>query len=220
MNPTKHSHDRSAGRLAYSGIPKRLLDLVAAAFLLVVTSPIMALAALAISLEGDGGVIFRQIRMGQGMKPFVCYKFRTMRPNAPGDCASAALENPERYITKVGRILRRFSIDELPQLVNVIKGDMSLVGPRPVILGERELIELRRQLGVYSVKPGITGLAQIRGRDNISIHRKAALDFQYTERLSLGYDIKLLGCTVLSVLGCRGVREGKAEPEEGKAADA
>lgn len=223
MNPTHHSPARrlprraiaeGRERISYSGAPKRILDILLTLLILVVLSPLMAAAAAAVALEGGGGVIFRQIRMGRDMKPFVCYKFRTMRSDAPADCASAALERPELYITRVGRLLRRISIDELPQLFNVLRGDMSLVGPRPVIVGERELIELRRRLGVYTVSPGITGLAQIRGRDCVSLHRKAALDCQYVGKMSMRYDLYLIFLTVFSVLGCRGVREGKASKEE------
>lgn len=196
----------------YGGIPKRLFDLTAAVLLLVLGAPLMLFAAVAVMLEG-GGIIFRQTRMGAGMKTFVCYKFRTMRRDAPPNCATSALERPERYITRTGAVLRRLSIDELPQLINVIRGDMSLVGPRPVIPDEKELIELRRSLGVYGVRPGITGLAQLRGRDCLADRRKAAYDAQYIERMSFGYDIRLLVGTLVSVAGCCGIREGKAERE-------
>jgi O-antigen biosynthesis protein WbqP len=195
----------------YGGICKRFFDIIGASVMLLVAALPMLAAALAIKIEGGGNVIFRQTRMGACMKPFTCYKFRTMKSNAPHDCATAKLENPELYITRVGAALRKMSIDELPQLFNVLKGEMSLVGPRPVITGETELISLRASLGVYSVKPGITGLAQVRGRDCLSDRRKAALDAQYIERMSLLFDIKLLCCTLVSVLSCRGIREGRAE---------
>ncbi len=196
-------------RPGYGGIPKRLFDIIVASVLLIVAAIPMLLAAMAIKLEGGGSVIFRQTRVGANMKPFVCYKFRTMRPEAPRDCASAELEHPERYITRVGAALRRMSIDELPQLFNVLAGDMSLVGPRPVIPGETELVELRRRLGVYSVRPGITGLAQVRGRDCISVRRKAELDAEYTRRMSFWLDIALLLRTFFCVIFCRDVHEGK-----------
>ncbi|NLW74684.1 MAG: sugar transferase [Clostridiales bacterium] len=196
-------------RQGYGGLPKRLFDIIVASILLILVAIPMLLAALATKLEGGGCVIFRQVRVGVGMRPFVCYKFRTMKPDAPPDRASAALEHPERYITRVGAALRRFSVDELPQLFNVLLGDMSLVGPRPVIPGETGLVELRRRLGVYSVKPGITGLAQVHGRDCISVSRKAELDAEYVRRMSLWLDIALLCRTFFCVIFCRDVHEGK-----------
>ncbi len=201
--------ERVAERL-YGGMPKRIFDILAASLLLVVAALPMLAAAAAIKIEGGGRVIFRQVRVGAAGKPFVCYKFRTMTNDAPSECASAKLENPGRYITRIGAVLRRTSIDELPQLYNVIKGEMSLVGPRPVIFGEGELVSLRESLGVYRVSPGITGLAQVRGRDCLTDRRKAALDAQYIERMSFLYDLWLLFATVISVLSCRGIREGRA----------
>ncbi len=218
MNEAKDGWELSLGkpiaparavRPGYGGLPKRLFDIVVASLLLILAAIPMLLAAAAIKLEGGGNVIFRQIRVGANLRPFVCYKFRTMRPEAPRDCASAELEQPERYITRVGTALRRMSIDELPQLFNVLSGDMSLVGPRPVIPGETELVELRRQLGVYRVSPGITGLAQVRGRDCITIERKAELDAEYISRMSLWLDIKLILRTFFCVIFCRDVHEGK-----------
>jgi O-antigen biosynthesis protein WbqP len=193
----------------YSGIPKRLFDIVFASVLIVLAALPMLAAAIAIKIEGGGKVLFRQIRVGAGLKPFVCYKFRTMKHDAPHDCATAKLEHPERYITRVGAALRRMSIDELPQLFNVLRGDMSLVGPRPVIPAECGLVSLRECLGVYSISPGITGLAQVRGRDCLSDRRKAAFDSQYLEHMSFFFDLKLLCCTVISVLTCRGIHEGR-----------
>lgn len=194
----------------YCGLPKRIFDVASALAGMILAALPMLLSAIAIMLEGDGPVIFRQLRVGIDRKPFVCYKFRTMTTDAPRECATAALEAPERYITRVGKFLRRTSLDELPQLVNVLRGDMSLIGPRPVICSEDELIDLRGSLGVYGIRPGMTGLAQVRGRDCLSNRRKAALDAQYLERMSFGYDIRLLARTMVNVICCRGVREGGA----------
>ena len=191
-------------------MPKRLLDVVLALAGLFISAVPMAICAAAIYIEGDGPIIFCQRRVGEDCRPFVCYKFRTMSVDAPSECATAALEHPERYITRVGRFLRRTSLDELPQLFNVLKGDMSLIGPRPVIAAERELIGLRDKLGVYHIRPGMTGLAQVRGRDQVSIRRKAAYDALYVERMSFGFDAMLLLQTLINVVGCRGIREGSS----------
>lgn len=196
-------------RPKYSGLPKRLLDIAVAASGLIIAAPIMVLCALAIWMEGGGSVIFKQRRVGADRRSFICYKFRTMSTDTPCECATAELDHPERYITRVGRFLRRTSLDELPQLFNVLKGDMSLIGPRPVIEAEWELVGLRDDLGVYSIRPGMTGLAQIRGRDIVSIRRKAAYDAQYVERMSFGYDFILLVKTLINVALCRNVREGR-----------
>lgn len=197
-------------RRGYSGIPKRILDIAVALAGLFIGALPMIICAAAIYIEGGGPVIFRQRRVGTDCRPFVCYKFRTMSCDAPPECATAALVAPERYITRVGGFLRRTSLDELPQLFNVLKGDMSLIGPRPVIAAESELIGLRDMLGVYHIRPGMTGLAQVRGRDQVSIRRKAAYDALYVERMSFGYDVMLLVRTLINVVCCRGVREGRA----------
>lgn len=197
-------------RSVYGGLPKRFLDILVALAGLFISALPMAICAAAIYIEDGGPVIFSQRRIGTDCRPFICYKFRTMSSDAPRECATAALKHPERYITRVGGFLRRTSLDELPQLFNVLKGEMSLIGPRPVIAAESELICLRDMLGVYHIRPGITGLAQVRGRDNVSIRRKAAYDAQYVERMSLGYDVMLLLRTLINVVGCRGVREGDA----------
>lgn len=201
-------HAQGSRSHGYGGLPKRIFDVVFALSGLMIAALPMLVCAAAIWLEGGGPVIFRQRRVGSDRRIFICYKFRTMKTNAPPERATAALEHPERYITAVGRLLRRTSLDELPQLFNVLRGDMSLIGPRPVIAAEEELIGLRDSLGVYCIRPGMTGLAQVRGRDSVSILRKAAYDAQYVERMSLAYDLQLLWKTLINVVLCRGVREG------------
>lgn len=170
----------------------------------------MLICALAIALEGGGPVIFRQWRMGADRRPFICFKFRTMTADAPHNCATAELCTPERYITPVGALLRATSLDELPQLFNVLRGDMSLIGPRPVICEERELIGLRDSLGVYAIRPGMTGLAQVRGRDSVPLRRKAAYDAQYMENMSFALDAVLLWRTLINVVNRADIREGAA----------
>ena len=197
-----------SARRIYGGVPKRILDIIFSVSGLLLFSLPMLLCAVAIAAEDGCPVIFRQMRIGADLRPFVCYKFRTMRCDAPHDRATSELRDAHRYITRVGAFLRRTSLDELPQLFNVLRGDMSLIGPRPVIPQERELIALRDSLGVYCIRPGLTGLAQVRGRDSVSVRRKAAYDAQYVQRMSFAYDVRLMAKTLVSVICCRGVREG------------
>lgn len=187
---------------------KRIFDILASLFLILVFSPVFLLIMLAISADSSGKVIFKQKRAGLYGKPFTFYKFRTMLPETPRDVATADLFYAHRYITPVGRFLRQTSLDELPQLINVLKGDMSFVGPRPVVLTERHLLELRRRWGADQVRPGITGLAQIRGRDQVHYRRKALYDRYYARHLSLRLDAKILFATVKYVLKREGIREG------------
>ena len=158
---------------------KRVLDIALSLILLIILSPVFAIVAIVIHIDSDGPIIFRQIRSGRYDRPFVIYKFRTMFTIAPSNIATAQLQQPQRYITQVGRFLRQTSLDELPQLLNVLKGDMSFVGPRPVIPAETYLLVLRRRYGISHVRPGITGLAQIRGRDELPPRTKALYDAEY-----------------------------------------
>ena len=196
---------------AYRGVPKRLLDIIISLFAIALTALPMLVCALAVYAESGGPVIFRQWRMGTDRRPFICFKFRTMTNDAPHSCATAELHSPERYITRVGAVLRATSLDELPQLFNVLRGDMSLIGPRPVICEESELIGLRASLGVYNIRPGMTGLAQVRGRDSVSIRRKAAYDAQYMEHMSLSLDARLLWRTLINVVNRSDIRDGAVD---------
>ena len=186
---------------------KRGADLVCAVLLLFFMILPMGLIALSVIISSPGGAIFRQTRVGKDGIPFVCYKFRTMRAEAPKSCPSSLLGKREQWVTPVGRFLRRSSLDELPQLFNVLKGDMSLVGPRPLIPCEERVHELRRRYGADRLRPGLTGLAQIRGRDELSDRRKAAYDARYARQMGLFTDAHILGLTLLRVLGRKGVRE-------------
>lgn len=186
---------------------KRVFDFIISLFALIILSPLFLLISLII-LIGDGKpVLFRQKRVGKNNELFTIYKFRTMKRGTE-NVASGKLENANAKITKFGRILRATSIDELPQLFNIINGTMSLVGPRPLIPEENEIRELREKYNVYTIRPGITGWAQINGRDNISLEQKALLDKEYVEKQSLGFDIKILVMTVLKVLRREDVNEG------------
>lgn len=179
---------------------KRLFDilasLVAGALLLL---PLLVIGAL-VWLESEGPAIFRQERIGKDGKVFTIYKFRTMKISAPRDVATAALENADQYITHMGAFLRRTSIDELPQLWNVLRGDMSLVGYRPLCVTETEVNAKREKLGVFAVRPGITGLAQVNGRNNITDEEKVRLDARYVRECSLKMDLICLVKTVMTVI--------------------
>lgn len=186
---------------------KRVFDFIISLFALIILSPLFLLISLII-LIGDGKpVLFRQKRVGKNNELFTIYKFRTMKRGTE-NVASGKLENANAKITKFGRILRATSIDELPQLFNILNGTMSLVGPRPLIPEENEIRELREKYNVYTIRPGITGWAQVNGRDNISLEQKALLDKEYVEKQSLGFDIKILVMTVLKVLRREDVNEG------------
>ena len=189
---------------------KRFFDIFASALLLVVLSPLFLVIMLAISADSAGGVIFKQKRAGLYSRPFTLYKFRTMYRSAPRDVATAELMEADRYITPVGRFLRQTSLDELPQLWNVLKGEMSFVGPRPVVLTEQTLLDLRAQWEADRVRPGITGLAQIKGRDELPIYRKALYDRYYARHLSFRLDWRILRYTVRYVLKREGIREGSS----------
>jgi len=178
---------------------KRFLDIIISYVLLTICYlPIIAIAVI-IKINDGGPVIFRQIRIGIHGKKFVCYKFRTMKTNAPSYLSTNEFTDSDMYITSVGAFLRQTSLDELPQLFNVLAGDMSIVGPRPLIEKERNIHELRELWGVYSIRPGITGLSQICGRDNLSDIRKAECDAIYVENISLKNDIKIFCVTLKRV---------------------
>lgn len=193
--------------LCYRAV-KRTADIAIALVGLAVAALPMMIIALAISADSKGCAIFKQKRVGRDGKLFNVYKFRTMQLDAPHETATCELKDPYKYITRAGAFLRRTSIDELPQLFNVLKGDMSIVGPRPLIAGEFEIHELRRRANVYSVKPGITGWAQINGRDTLSVEEKVSLDAEYVEKSSLLFDLSILFRTVTVVFRKDGYQEG------------
>lgn len=176
-------------------ILKRTLDLVFSAILLLFLALPMAGIALAVAATSKGGAIFRQERVGRAGNRFVCLKFRTMYTDAPHDRPSAEMRDG-RYVTPIGRFLRKTSLDELPQLWNVLRGEMSLVGPRPLIPCEEEVHTLRRRCGVDRLRPGMTGLAQIRGRDHLDAREKARFDARYAKSASLWGDVRILAETL------------------------
>ncbi|MBO7358746.1 MAG: sugar transferase [Clostridia bacterium] len=189
---------------------KRILDVTGAFVLLIALLPFWALIALIIKLDSRGPVLFRQKRLGMNEVPFQIYKFRTMRTDAPSEMATNQLYQSGRYITRVGVYLRTLSLDELPQLYNILKGDMSFVGFRPCLWNEFELDEERRKTGAYAVRPGITGLAQIRGRDELDPQEKALLDGVYARNVGFDYDLRILTKTLFAVFNKEGYHEGGA----------
>ena len=185
---------------------KRLLDVLFSFLLLFFLTLPMLFIACAVLVTSRGGAIFRQKRVGRNAKTFVCYKFRTMYSYAPNNRPTSEFSDASLYVTPVGRFLRRTSLDELPQLFNVLKGDMSLIGPRPLIAEERLVHSLRMETGVYDVRPGITGLAQISGRDLVSDREKAELDAKYVEGIGFATDFGILFKTLRRVVGGDGIR--------------
>jgi O-antigen biosynthesis protein WbqP len=172
--------------------------------LLVVFSPVLAFVALLISLTSSGGVIFKSKRVGYQNRIFPMWKFRTMRIDTP-QLATHLLEKPQNFLTPIGAFLRRTSLDELPQLWNVLRGDMALVGPRPALFNQEDLISLRSEHGVHFLRPGITGWAQINGRDELPIPLKVELDVFYMQNRSLIFDMKILLMTLFKVFKSEGV---------------
>jgi O-antigen biosynthesis protein WbqP len=195
---------------------KATMDRLLALLAIVMLSPVFVLIALGIKLDSKGPVLFQQRRIGKNKKTFQLLKFRTMRVDTPSEVPTHMMTQASSYITKVGSFLRKTSLDELPQLVNVLQGSMSLVGPRPALWNQDDLIALREAQGVHIVKPGITGYAQIKGRDELPIPQKAALDAYYVHHRSVWLDVKILILTVFAVLGTKGVAEGDASKKASK----
>ena len=183
---------------------KRALDIAGALAGLILLSPLLAGLALAVRLESPGPALHWSRRVGRKNRIFAMPKFRTMRIGTP-DVATHLLADPGQWVTPLGRFLRRTSLDELPQLWSVLVGDMSLVGPRPALFNQHDLVALRTADGVDALRPGLTGWAQINGRDELPIPEKARLDREYLERMSLAFDLRILAVTAVSALSGRGV---------------
>lgn len=187
---------------------KRIIDLVLSLIGLVVLSPIFLIVIITIKLDSKGPVLFKQKRVGIHKTHFYILKFRTMRVDTPKDTPTHLLDNPDQWITRVGKILRKTSLDELPQIINILKGEMSIIGPRPALWNQYDLIQERDKYGANDVPPGLTGWAQINGRDELPIEVKAQLDGEYVERIGLVMDVKCFFGTIVSVLKSDGVVEG------------
>ncbi len=192
----------------YQKFGKRLLDIFLSGCGILVLSPVYLLVALAIKIDDPGPVFFRQKRVGIHKSHFQILKFRSMKMSTPKDTPTHLLENPEQYITKVGKILRKTSLDELPQIFQIFTGKMSIIGPRPALWNQFDLIAERDKYGANDVRPGLTGWAQINGRDELPIDVKARLDGEYVNNISFLFDCKCFFGTILAVLKSDGVVEG------------
>ena len=192
----------------YKHFFKRVIDLTLSFIGIIVLIPVWIVLGLAIFVTDPGPIFFKQKRVGKKKKLFKILKFRTMKKSTPHDVPTHLLENPEQYITKVGKFLRKTSLDELPQIFNIFAGQMSIIGPRPALWNQDDLVAERDKYGANDVKPGLTGWAQINGRDELEIPVKAKLDGEYVEKLSFGFDLKCFFGTIKSVLRHDGVVEG------------
>lgn len=189
-------------------VAKRIIDFSLSLTTLIVLSIVLLIVALLIKFESPGPVFFKQRRIGKDKKEFDILKFRTMKIDAPNDMPTHMLDKPDSYITRIGKFLRKTSLDELPQLFNILKGEMSLIGPRPALWNQNDLIAERDKYQANDVLPGLTGLAQVSGRDELPIEVKAKIDGEYVQKKSPGLEFKIFLKTVFSVLKSDGVKEG------------
>lgn len=187
---------------------KRLMDIAFSVLLMVFLLPVFVFVSVLIKTTSSGPIIFSQKRIGRYGKEFNIYKFRTMYQNSPANTPTHLLKNPENHITPIGRVLRKSSLDELPQLINILLGEMSFVGPRPALYNQYDLISKRENNGIHKVCPGITGWAQVNGRDRLSIEEKILNDKFYVENQSLYLDLKIVLKTVVDVFLTKGIVEG------------
>jgi len=192
----------------YIDVVKRVLDILILVIFSPILIPLMLVLSLVVKFSSKGPVFFKQKRFGKGCSFFMIYKFRSMYTDTPKDVPTHLLEDPGRFITPIGRLLRKLSLDELPQVFNILKGDLTLVGPRPALWNQNDLIEERAKYGANDIIPGLTGLAQIRGRDELPIPVKAAYDGEYCASVSFFLDVKILFLTVWTVFRSEGVVEG------------
>jgi len=189
-------------------IVKRIIDFIMSFVGIIVLSPMWIILIIAIKLDSKGPVFFQQTRIGIHKEHFNIYKFRTMRIDTPKDCPTHLLQDPDSYITKVGKFLRKTSLDELPQIFNILKGEMSVIGPRPALWNQYDLMEERDKYEANDVLPGLSGWAQINGRDELPIEIKAKLDGEYIQRMSFMFDCKCVFGTIISIIKHDGVVEG------------
>jgi O-antigen biosynthesis protein WbqP len=193
--------------MVYKNYIKRVLDLVVSSLGLLLFSPLFLILIFLIKLDSDGPVFFTQRRIGKGSTEFYIYKFRTMKITTPPNIPTHLLHNPGDYITRVGRMLRKYSLDELPQIINILRGEMSIVGPRPALRNQYDLLQKREKYGANDIAPGLTGWAQINGRDELAIDVKARLDGFYSSNISCLLDLKIFIITIFRVLKAEGIRK-------------
>jgi len=189
-------------------IIKRLFDIIFSLLLLIVLCSVFILVIIAIKFDSKGPILFKQKRIMQGKREFYILKFRTMKIDTPKDVPTHLLKDPDQYITKVGKILRHTSLDELPQLINILKGEMSFVGPRPALWNQFDLIEEREKYGANGIPVGLTGWAQINGRDDLPIPVKAKFDGEYAKKMNLLFDIVIIIRTIIYAINGKGIKEG------------
>ncbi|MEC0169781.1 sugar transferase [Paenibacillus graminis] len=192
---------------------KQIVDFMMALIGILLLWPFFLIIAVIIKLTSKGPVLFKQKRLGKHKREFYILKFRTMRTDTPSDMPTHLLQDPDFFITSVGKFLRKTSLDELPQIINILKGEMSIIGPRPALWNQYDLIAERDKYRANDIKPGLTGWAQINGRDELTIEKKANLDGEYLSNISLFLDIKVFFMTILSVVKSDGVREGSTDQE-------
>ncbi|WP_407370877.1 sugar transferase [Carnobacterium sp.] len=192
----------------YQKIFKRVIDVMLTSIGLIILSPLFLLIALAIKLDSKGPIFFKQKRVGKNKVLFKIYKFRTMKVDTPSDAPTHLLKKPDFFITKAGKFLRKTSLDELPQLINILKGEMSIIGPRPALWNQYDLVNERDKFHANDIYPGLTGWAQINGRDELPIQKKAVLDGEYMKNISFLFDVKCFIGTIISVVKNDGVVEG------------
>ena len=198
----------------YQKCGKRIIDVVLSLCGIIVLSPILLLLALWIKLDSKGPVFFRQKRVGKGKTYFFILKFRTMYADTPSDVPTHLLKDPQALITRSGRFLRKTSLDELPQMFNILAGQMSIIGPRPALWNQYDLIEERERLGANDVLPGLTGWAQVNGRDELPIPVKARYDGEYAQHVTFGFDVKIFFKTIGNVITGKDVVEGGTQGNE------
>ena len=192
----------------YKKVIKRIIDFILSLCGLIILSPVFIILCIWIKLDSKGPILFKQKRIGINKSNFNIYKFRTMYIDTPKDMPTHMLANPDQFITRAGKFLRKTSLDELPQIINILKGEMAIIGPRPALWNQLDLIEERDKYQANDVRPGLTGWAQINGRDELEIPVKARLDGEYVKRISFLFDLKCFFRTITSVLKSDGVVEG------------
>ena len=190
---------------------KRMIDVILSTLAIIILSPVLLILAIAIKLDSPGPVLFKQKRVGKNKELFEIWKFRTMRTDTPSDMPTHMLKDPDQFITKTGKFLRKTSLDELPQIFNIFTGKMSVIGPRPALWNQDDLVAERDKYNANDITPGLTGWAQINGRDELEIPVKTKLDGEYVKRMSFLFDIKCFFKTIESVAKSEGVVEGKTE---------
>ena len=194
--------------MIYNNYIKRVIDFILSLVGLILLSPVFIILCLWIKLDSKGPILFKQKRFGKNKTFFYIYKFRTMRIDTPSDMPTHMLSNPDQYITRAGKFLRKTSLDELPQIINILKGEMAIIGPRPALWNQDDLIAERDRYHANDIKPGLTGWAQINGRDELEIEVKAKQDGDYVKQMSFLFDMKCFFGTITSVLKSDGVVEG------------